>query len=124
MLLVSRTLVRHLAGASSSAPPSPLALVSEPGHLVAILPPVASDDDEKPLPDVDRPRLFGWQILPTGVPVPPPGVPLPGPGDDDDEPGLLGKVRSSDMAGQFLLLLVPSLGAAIVSSFAFFPGLW
>ena len=65
------------------------------------------------------------QILLAGVLVPPPGVPLPRPGDDDDvDPGLLGKVRSSGPAGQCLLLLVPCLAAAIVSSFAFFPGLW
>ena len=63
------------------------------------------------------------QILLTGVSVLGLGVPLPVPRDDDDvDPGLLGKVRSSDLAGPFLLLLVPCL--VILSTFAFFPGIW
>ena len=66
------------------------------------------------------------QILLAGVQVPPPGVPLLRPGDHDDDvdPGLLGRVRSSGPASQCLLLLTPFLAADIVSSFAFFPGLW
>ena len=48
VLLTSRTLIWHSAGASSTPPPPP-APVSEPVHLVSFLPPVARDDDEDPL---------------------------------------------------------------------------
>ena len=52
VLLTSRTLIWHSAGASSSTPPPPPAPVSEPVHLVSFLPPVARDDNEKSPPDI------------------------------------------------------------------------
>ena len=106
----------------SSAPPLPPALVLELVHLVSILRP----GDGDPPPGVSQLWHMGWQAVLAGVQVSTPGsfalLLLLDPGDD--KPGLLGKVRCSDLAGQFLLLLSLCLAGSTMSRFAHFPGLW